>query len=112
MVTFGVSYPNDFRAEITRIFRYRGRGGERRTGNFQRNLRRWPQSPMHCNQCSAGRDVQGSGKLEEVFPVLVTTANKHGDCERQPYPFAAFQFRLTTIQSPSPFLQDDLTTAP
>jgi len=58
---------------------------------------------MDSDQSSAGGDVQGGGKLEKIFPVLVVTADEDRDSERQPQPLAPFSFWYAPIQMPSPF---------
>ena len=58
---------------------------------------------MNSHQSSAGRDVQGSGELQEILPVLVMTAYEDRYSERQPQPLAPFCFWYAPIQSPSPF---------
>ena len=98
MVTIRVSYPENFRAQIPRVFGDRRGGGQRCAGNFKRNLRRWPQSAMNCNQHAPCGNVQCGGELEEVLPILVVTPDEYRYCEGQTNPFTALHFRLAMVQ--------------
>src|SRR5260370_220691 len=101
MVTLRVSNPKNFRPQIPRIFGYGGGGGQGCAGNFQGNLRRWPQSTMNCNQHAACGNVQCGGELKEVFPILVVTPDEYRYCEGQTNPFTALHFRLAMVQNPA-----------
>lgn len=101
VVTIGVSYPENFRPQIARVL-WDGCGrGERCAGNFQRNLRRWPQSAVNCNQHAPCGNVQCGGELEEVLPILVVTPDEYRYCEGQTNPFTALHFRLAMVQIPT-----------
>jgi hypothetical protein len=91
-------------SQVARTLGYGGRSGQRSTRNFQRNLRCWPKNAMHGYQCSSGRDIQGSGELEEVFSGLVATSHKYRDGKGQPDPLAAFNCLFALFQDPRPFL--------
>jgi hypothetical protein len=101
VVTIRVSYPENFRSQIARVLWDGCGGGERCARNFQRNLRRWPQSPMNRHQHTPGGNVQCSGELKEVFAILVVTPDKYRYCEGQTNPFTALHFRLAMVQNPT-----------
>ena len=54
---------------------------------------------MHRNQGAAGGDVKGCGKFEEVFAVLIVTADKDWDRKGQAFPCASFRSKLAAIQN-------------
>jgi hypothetical protein len=74
---------------------------EWRAGYLQQNLRRERQHAADRYERTPGGDVKGCSKFEELFALLVPTANEHGNRQRKARPLAALYFRLLTIQ-PSP----------
>ena len=54
MVAVAVRDPHDFRAKVLGTLRD-GRGsGQGGAGDFERNLRRWPKSAVHCHERTPG----------------------------------------------------------
>ena len=72
--------------------RKRSGGGKWSTGDFQQNLRRWRQGATNGDQSTAGADVEGGGKFEEVLAFLIAAAHKDRDGQSQASPFATFVF--------------------
>lgn len=93
---------NDLRPYVLCAFGNGSGGSQRRAGDFQRNLCRWPKGVVNGYQCAPRRDVQCGCELQEIFPPLVTTPHENRNCERQPYPLAALYARLALIQTSAP----------
>jgi len=82
MVTFRMGYPHDFGTHVLRALGNRCRSCKRSTRDFQRNLRCWPKGAVNRNQCSARRDVQRRGELQEIFAALVAAADENRNSKR------------------------------
>jgi hypothetical protein len=99
VVTLGMGDPERSSADRAGSFGKARRGCQRRTGDFERNLRRERERPTHRNQRSSSRNVQGGGKLEELFSLFIPATDEYWDCQWQTWPLAALCFRLASVQS-------------
>ncbi len=59
---------------------------------------------MHGDQGSASGNVQGSGKLQKILAIIVSTADEYRNGEGQTRPFATFYTCLALIQAGPPYL--------
>ena len=73
--------------------------------DLQPNLRNGRQSAANRNQHPSGAHVQRGGKFEKFFALSVSTADKHGDGQREPGPLPPL------ISGPRP-VHADLSIAP
>ena len=111
VVSLGVGYADHFCPQVARGFRCRRRSGQRCAGNFERNLRCWPESAVYGNQSSTGRYVKGCGEFEKFFTALIAAAHKYRDCKRQPNPPSAFHCLLASYQTGAPLFHANIPAA-
>src|SRR5882757_2326282 len=90
MVAFAMRDPQNLGAHVLGGLWNRRRSGKGRAGYFERNLRCWPKSAMHGHECSTRGKVQGSGKLQKILAIIVSTADEYRDGECQTRRFATF----------------------
>ena len=98
MVAFGVGYAHGSSTQVARGSGKRIVCSERGTGDLEQNLRGERQRAAHGNQRSTGADIQGRGKFQEFFPLLIAAAHEYGDCQRQTWPAPSFSFQLPSVQ--------------
>ena len=63
MVTLGVGYPDNFSFQIARTLGHGSRSRKRGAGDFERNLRCWPNRAVHRNEGTAGGDIDRGGEF-------------------------------------------------
>jgi hypothetical protein len=82
VVAFRVVYAKCARTQRARSFGQGSGRGEGRAGYFQQNLRGQRQRTANRYERTPSGDVKGCGKFEELFALLVPTADKYGNRQR------------------------------
>src|SRR5579862_443131 len=101
MVTIHVSYPHGAGPQDARSLGKGVAGDQGCAGYLQENLRRERQGAADGDQGASCGNVQCCSEFQQFPAILIATADKNGNCQRQPWPLPAFSFGGSSLQPSS-----------